>query len=448
MRQSESTTSNPVIEGVGFNYLNFGTDGASHHNHPEAHSSSALGSELKSPLIEPTFDQLNPRYLLSVSILYIICAANEYWLVNWFKQYNVDLPIYFAMLQNSSWPLQLWIYRNECNELPEPRVITKEMYKSYLFLGLLALYIGLSRMFSYTMLPPVLAVITANTEIVWETVMTIIVLKKKVSNLQYGAVVLVIAGVVLALYDPRDGTLGDGNGHTKSSTILIGCALSFSSRFASSLNTILAEKFLGKGAKSKIGVKEAALANAVVPFFLLPFVLVGFGEYRFWPRELYDRGTWPATVIFLLSISIMEAKHFDRFSKYAVVENTSTLFFAGVDSVMKMVAGVGAFVFFPSYTRGEVIWPSILGFALICGAVTLMYFDKRAKSKAAKEEARRLAQLTGAPVVVGYVPPVAGFKTIKDIEKDSQHRGSIVGVDMPVVNSKDNSMPPTLSPSK
>jgi drug/metabolite transporter (DMT)-like permease len=168
--------------------------------------------DMETSLLEPTFDQLNPRYLLTVCIIYIIAAANEYWLVNWFKGYSVDLPVYFAIVQNASWPIQWYIYRNECKELPQPRVISYDMYVSYGILGSLATFIGLSRMYSLALLPPVLNVICANTEIVWESVMTVFILRKSVSTYQKIAVILVICGVFIALWDPECSCVGGGGG--------------------------------------------------------------------------------------------------------------------------------------------------------------------------------------------------------------------------------------------
>lgn len=187
------------------------------------------------------------HYLLIICISYILCAANEFWVVNWFKAYGVNLPIYFAILQNASWPFQTFIYRKECAELPEKRIITQEMYKSYCILGCLAAFIGLSRMYSLSILPPVLTVICSNTEIVFETLMTIFILKKSVSWYQYTAVVLVLLGVVIALYDPKSDSFGggessDGNSSITKKELLSGVGLSLVSRFASSLNTVLAEK--------------------------------------------------------------------------------------------------------------------------------------------------------------------------------------------------------------
>lgn len=152
-----------------------------------------------------------------------------------------------TIIQNASWIIQLAYYYREVKKLTTPRVITAEMRRSYLFLGCLAAFIGLSRMYGLSSLPPTLYVICANTEIVFETAMTIIILHHSVSLLQYAAVILVIAAVVKSLYNPIDHSFGNGgnyNSNNKISTksILFGVGLSLASRFASSLNTILAEK--------------------------------------------------------------------------------------------------------------------------------------------------------------------------------------------------------------
>ena len=186
-----------------------------------------------------------PYYLLLISCAYVVAAANEYWLVNWFKLNGVKLPLYFAILQNSSWPIQLIIYLRECATLPEKRVISFEMMKSYGILGCLAAFINLTRMIALANLPPVLTVICSNTEIVFETAMTVFVLKRSVSNFQLSAVALVITGVIVALYNPSTHVFGgtsSGSSHSSQTTFATSVALSILSRFASSLNTILAEK--------------------------------------------------------------------------------------------------------------------------------------------------------------------------------------------------------------
>jgi hypothetical protein len=110
------------------------------------------------------------------------------WVVNWLKVYGVNLPIFMAIVQNASWPVQLLFYYWEVKKLNEPRIITNQMYRSYLFLGTLAAFIGLSRMYGLSALPPTLYVICANTEIVFETAMTKFILNRDVTIFQYVAV--------------------------------------------------------------------------------------------------------------------------------------------------------------------------------------------------------------------------------------------------------------------
>jgi hypothetical protein len=175
-------------------------------------------------------------------VCYTVAAANEYWVVNWLKEKDVNLPIFMAIVQNASWPVQMLFYYWELQKLKTPRIITAKMYRSYFFLGFLAAFIGLSRMYGLSSLPPTLYVICANTEIVFETAMTKLILKRDVTFLQYIAVFLVLSAVILSLYNPNDNVFGQGDSNSSTEYILIGVGLSLASRFASSLNTILAEK--------------------------------------------------------------------------------------------------------------------------------------------------------------------------------------------------------------
>jgi drug/metabolite transporter (DMT)-like permease len=103
-------------------------------------------------------------------------------------------------------------------------------------------------MFGMSDLQPVIYVIVANTEIVFETLMTSFVLKKTVSGMQYFAVFLVVLSVPLSIYDPTPNSSSFGGTNQR---LLVGVLLSLASRLASSLNTILAEKFLGEEKRQK-----------------------------------------------------------------------------------------------------------------------------------------------------------------------------------------------------
>ena len=314
--------------------------------------------------------------LIAACASYTVAASSEYWIVYWFKDKGVNLPIFFALLQNALWPYVLWSYYRERQKLPEPRVLTPKQYQSYFILGMLSSFISLARMYGMSFLPPVIYIIVASTEIVWETIMTRCVLMKSVSLLQYFAVLVVIISVPLSIYNP---TPGADSFEDSNKSKLKGILLGLSSRFASSLNTILAERFLGLEKKSKIGVSECTLANCIIPFFMIPFLLMFLPEYKSWEVQLGpSRSGSTKAILVALSFSLAVSKQIDRLSKFSIVQGSSTIFFGGVDACMKMVAGVGAFVFFGE----EVAWPQILSFLLVGLSVLLLFYDKKLKMKA------------------------------------------------------------------
>jgi drug/metabolite transporter (DMT)-like permease len=182
--------------------------------------------------------------LIVLCVIYTIAAANEYWLLNWLKcEFDISLSIFAALLQGASWPIQAIFYSIERSKLSTPRVITHSMYRSYLVLGLLSAVITLTRTMGIVSLPPTIYAIIANTEIVFETMMTRIILKRTISKLQMLAVALVIAGVMVSLYDPHTGKYGEEE-NVSQHALVSGIILSLASRFTSSLNTILADRFV------------------------------------------------------------------------------------------------------------------------------------------------------------------------------------------------------------
>ena len=137
---------------------------------------------------------------------------------------------------------------------------------------------------------------------------------------------------------------------------------------------ILSIRFLGKDAKSRMGVLECSLANSLVPSLLLPLSLLVVPEYKKWTC-LTGRGTNLTILITVLCCSITICKHADRLCKFSIVSQANTMFFAAVDSNMKVIAGIGTFIFFSE----TVYWTHIVGFILIFISLVLMVMDKRNK---------------------------------------------------------------------
>jgi drug/metabolite transporter (DMT)-like permease len=315
--------------------------------------------------------------LLWNCLVYTIAAASEYWLLNWLKySFDIKLAIFCAMLQNASWPIQAIVYYFERKTFEKnngPREITPFMYRSYFILGALNAVITLTRTIGLTSLPPTIYVIIANTEIVFEAFMTVVVLRRKISAYQIVSVVLVIAGVMIALYDPKSNKYGS-NEDVSHSTLVVGVIVSLASRFCSSLNTVLADRFLGKDRKTRMGVLECSLANAIIPSFFLPVALLAIPEYHRWSTLLH-RTPSATAVITLLCVTITLAKHADRLSKFSIVSQASTMFYAIVDSNMKIIAGIGAIFLFSD----TVSWPQDIGYACIFFSLLFTCYDKKVK---------------------------------------------------------------------
>jgi hypothetical protein len=124
-----------------------------------------------------------------------------------------------------------------------------------------------------------------------------------------------------------------------------------------------------------MGVLECSLANAFIPSLLLPLALLARPEYHNYPEELGGHSTRPTVIITLLCITITMAKHMDRLSKFSIVSQASTMFYAVIDSNMKIIAGIGTFVLFDE----SIYWPQVVGFICIFISLCITCYDKKIK---------------------------------------------------------------------
>jgi uncharacterized membrane protein len=129
-------------------------------------------------------------------------------------------------------------------------------------------------------------------------------------------------------------------------------------------------------------VLECSFFNAVIPSFLLPGVLAVVPEYKRW-TSLTGRGPSATAVITILCAGLTAAKHADRLSKFFIVSRASTIFFAFVDSNMKIIAGIGTFIFF----NQAVYWTDVVGFVFIFLALMVACYDKKLKYDQDRAEA-------------------------------------------------------------
>jgi len=357
----------------------------------ESASRRPSSATLRTSLIEgKEFD----KELFFVCGVYTLAAGSEYWLFSWLKlNFQIELPIFFALVQNASFPLQglYYLYEKKKYRLEhngEERVIDAQKYKSYCILGALNAVVTLSRTVGLTALPPTIYAIIANTEIVFEGLMTRFYLGRKLTSYQLLSIGLVVTAVLLSLWDPKKGTFGaSGTGTSSPKTIRIGIIVSLVSRLASSINTILADRFLGRDRKTRIGVYECAFFNALIPFCVIPLAFLVVPEEKQWSTQLTGRNSLNTFTVTAVVIMICFAKWGDRVSKFSVVQKASTMLFAIVDANMKFVAVVGTLAFFSA----EVTIGQIIGFVLIFGSLCASIYDK--KLKVLEDERKEIERL-------------------------------------------------------
>ena len=137
-------------------------------------------------------------------------------------------------------------------------------------------------------------------------------------------------------------------------------------------------RFLGKDRKSSIGVAETSFSNSIIPFFTIPLLYIVIPEYTKYPSDLTGYSPQYTVVLVFLCGSIAVAKLIDRACKFSLVSQTSTMFFGSVDCAMKVVAGLGAIVFF----NAELRWTEIVGFIIIIlSFVPMRYGSHKEKAK-------------------------------------------------------------------
>jgi hypothetical protein len=134
-------------------------------------------------------------------------------------------------------------------------------------------------------------------------------------------------------------------------------------------------------------VLECSFFNAIIPSFLLPGVLAVVPEYKKW-TILTGKAPGATTIITILCAGLTAAKHTDRLSKFFIVSRASTIFFAFVDSNMKIIAGIGTFIFF----NQAVYWTDVVGFIFIFMALMVACYDKKLKYEAEKAAAQAEAE--------------------------------------------------------
>jgi drug/metabolite transporter (DMT)-like permease len=303
--------------------------------------------------------------IVVVIVGYVIAAASEIWTIKALNyEYNAEFPTLTALVLNGYWPVQMLLYYHARHTQPAP--IRKYFpWKAYALIGFSAGCVSFMRSFGINYLSGVVYVVCANTEVIFAALLSSLVLGKHVNRFQIFAIGLVIGALVFAILDPKTWKFEKGGDpqHPTSNHFAIGIALTIASRFLSAVNSILAEKMLGKNKKSPWGIHELCITQALVPSFVLPFTLLISQEQRNWSK-LSDPGTPGMTVLAVILVAMSLTKLVDRTCKMCIISRKSSIFFEGVDALMKSVAGAGSFMIW-SDRETDTKWNDFVSLGLI-----------------------------------------------------------------------------------
>ena len=168
---------------------------------------------------------------------------------------------------------------------------------------------------------------------------------------------------------------------------LIPLLAALASALCSTSSSVLSD-FLLKKEKNKglLAVSEVSFFNSVIPFFVMPFVMLATGEVHEygpqWDRLAVTGGDLRLFAAFLC-VCLGLGKMCDRLSKFTLIANSGAFFFAILDTFRRMGTGLlSVWMFGEAFTVAK-----LLSFVLCTVALTMNSIGdhrlKRAKLKRA-----------------------------------------------------------------
>lgn len=144
-------------------------------------------------------------------------------------------------------------------------------------------------------------------------------------------------------------------------------------------------RLLGKDRKSVLGVAECSFFNSFIPCMTIPLIFIVVPEYKEWGILTKPRSGAQLSLLLFLCLGLAISKLIDRLCKFSIVNKASTMYFAGVNAAMMVVAGVGSIAFFRGSDNTSTNWAHVVSFVIII----LAFIPMRIGSFHEKEEENR-----------------------------------------------------------
>ena len=356
--------------------------------------------------------------LVVLAGLYCLASASEVLLVKGLNQQTVEFPVLTSALLNGYWPLQLAMYFLLLCRADDPRYLTWPILRGYLVVGFIATGVSLLRCYGLNGLPGSTYVVISCSDIIFNTLLSRLLLKKKFSVYHYAAVGITVFGILLlalsadsphpaaaaAASAPREALPAPPPAVGRGAAI----AAALASALLSAINSVLGEFLLSKDkANPLLAVSEVSFFNAFVPSLCLPFAMFQTGEvwlYHDKYSELAAHDDWAGGaangsdvvgIVAWLALGLALSKMIDRICKFYIISLSGAFFFAILDTFRRMATGLIAV-----YAFGEAFDISkLLALALTCVAIGVYSLgnlrEAQKKSAAASQDTALLSQPGG-----------------------------------------------------
>lgn len=335
----------------------------------------------------PSVQSGAPLALLMAAIVgYCVFSTAEVVLIKSLDKMAVVLPVLSCLCENAYWPAQGLMYRSLRRRSADARPNTWKTARGYIVIGCVASATSLLRCVGINGLPGSVYVVASCSDVIFNTLLNKICLKKHFLDLHYAAVLLTCVALTVLTQSKEASTMDhhhilqqhnatrdlDASGKAQRSDVtqtLVPLLAVLASALCSAGNSVLSDFLFSKDTqKGLLACTEASFYNSLIPCCVMPIVMFATGEFRRYEPE-WNRleSVSPLTpwLACALGAGLAMAKMFDRLSKFTIIQSRNSFFFAILDAFRRMGTGlVSVWMFNEALTAAK-----LLAFALTTTAI-------------------------------------------------------------------------------
>jgi len=332
------------------------------------------------------------------SLLYAFSSAGETLAV---KALNyapepLFLPSYTALLSNQMWVFMVPVYLLMSGPKETPRHTTRTYALSYTAFGILTFVITILRNISVNAIPGSVFTLLISTSILFNILLSWIVLKKKFNYWHLGAALTCMASAlsigIAALLTNQEGTYN----------FPLGITTGIASAAAIAVMNVAQEYTQPLWDNLNLRLVEMTLVSSLVASLLIVLFGLSTGEVFEWSTELHRSGEGLVLLI-CVSVALPVLKLLVRNTKYSIINITSAFFFEFIQAAAALLGSLANVVIF-----GE---PWGLGYvaALLLLALSFgMYSKAKLVAKSAQKNSPETKSISienpiGSPQTVVFV---------------------------------------------